>query len=196
MVMLLTEAHPAPIYQMKVTLVESDPKIWRQFCVPSTIRLSKLHKVLQRIMGWKDCHLHAFRAGEIRFQIPDPEFDDEQTRKTLDERKHTLAGLLAHDDQAARYDYDFGDNWRHHLTLEKVLPPDPQFQQALCLSGENACPPEDSGGMGGYYDLLEVLADPQHEEYHHMIKWAGRAFDPTAFDLAAINRSLKKIKMP
>jgi len=195
MVMILTEAQTAPLYQMKVVLVESDPEIWRCFCVPSAIRLPKLHQALQRIMGWKDGHLHAFRAGGKKFQIPSREFDGEPGNDSHDERKFTLAELLLDTEQELFYEYDFGDGWSHRLLLEKVLPANPEFQQVLCLDGENACPPEDSGGMGGYYDLLEVLADPKHEEYDHMRQWTGGAFDPKAFDLAGVNRALKKIKM-
>jgi hypothetical protein len=55
------------------------------------------------------------------------------------------------------YKYDFGDSWEHEVLVEEVLPPDPDFKHPVCLGGANACPPEDCGGIPGYYDLLAAL---------------------------------------
>jgi hypothetical protein len=64
----------------------------------------------------------------------------------------------------------------------------------VCLAGENACPPEDSGGVSGYERMLEALADPHHPEHDNYVRWIGRdAFDPAAFDIVAINAALQSI---
>jgi hypothetical protein len=38
--------------------------------------------------------------------------------------------------------------------------------------------------------LLEVLADPEHDEHESMLEWVGGGFDAEHFDLAAVNESL------
>jgi hypothetical protein len=192
-------AQTAPVYQIKVVLMGSDPEIWRRFCVRSTIRLSRLHDVVQVVMGWTDSHLHAFHAGKDTYQVPFPGFDDMSfsmsKHRSHDERKFTLGDLLQRPRQKLVYEYDFGDSWHHGLILEKVLPADPELKAALCLAGENGCPLEDTGGLYGYYHMLEALADPKHKDHGHFLDWIDGPIDPKAFDLAGVNRILKKIKM-
>jgi hypothetical protein len=83
---------------------------------------------------------------------------------------------------AFRYTYDCGDNWEHEVLFEGILQPDPKTTYPVCIEGERAGPPENSGGTPGYEHLLEVLADPQHEEYRDMLQWVGADFDPDLFD--------------
>lgn len=191
-------AQTAPVYQIKIVLMGSDPEIWRRFCVRSTIRLSRLHDVVQVVMGWTDSHLHAFHVGKDTYQVPFPGFDDmsfsPSARRSHDEGKFTLGDLLQRPRQKLVYEYDFGDSWQHGLILEKVLPADPELKSALCLAGENACPPEDTGGLYGYYHMLEALADPKHRDHGHFLEWIDGSIAPKAFDLAGVNRILKKIK--
>ena len=92
------------------------------------------------------------------------------------------------------YEYDFGDGWIHEVVAEKILPPDPGFKNPVCLAGENACPPEDCGGIPGYYNLLEILGDRKHPEYRDMKDWMGGKFDPAAFKLDAVNKAFKRLK--
>ena len=89
-----------------------------------------------------------------------------------------------------RYLYDFGDSWEHDIVVEKVGPPEPDTSYPLCLAGKRACPPEDSGGVWGYADLLEALADPASPEHDDMLDWLGGPIDPEAFELEAVNRRL------
>jgi len=184
---------------MKVVLIGSDPEIWRRFIVRSTIRLSRLHDVLQIVMGWTDSHLHAFHRGKDSYMVPYPGFDDNSfgvsQRRTHDESKIALGDLVQRPRQKLGYEYDFGDSWEHGLILEKVLPADPELKTPLCLAGENACPLEDTGGLYGYYQMLEALADPKHKDHRHYLDWIEDPVDPKAFDLDGVNRILKKMKM-
>src|SRR5256885_9413534 len=91
--------------------------------------------------------------------------------------------------------YHFGDGWQHVVVVEKVLPPDAGFKHPVCLAGANACPPEDCGGIPGYYNLLEILDDPKHPEHEDMKEWIGEDFDSTRFDLGEINTELGRLKM-
>ncbi len=122
MVTPLPNTETMPVYQLKVTLIDSEPEIWRRFCVPATIRLGQLHKVLQRVMGWTNSHLHAFHLGDDIYQVPYPGFDDLNIpgeRCCHDERKFVLGSLLERPRQMLRYEYDFGDGWEHEIVLEK-----------------------------------------------------------------------------
>ena len=64
---------------------------------------------------------------------------------------------------------------------------------AVCIDGQNACPPEDCGGIGGYERFREVLADPTDEEHEHYTEWIGGTFDPERFDLVVVNAALQRV---
>ena len=91
------------------------------------------------------------------------------------------------------YEYDFGDDWKHDLLVEGLLLPEEGVHYPRCLAGARSRPPEDCGGVPGYEELLEVIRDPEHEEYEEMMLWLGGSFDPEAFDLAAVNDALRSI---
>lgn len=187
----MTKTKPqASIYQIKVTLKNIRPPIWRRFLVSSTLRLDHFHEVLQAVMGWTNSHLHGFvtRDNQV-YGIPDPDFDFPGLR-IKEERRSNLAALLPVEGAKIRYDYDFGDSWEHDVVLEKILPFTPEQPLPYCLKGKRACPPEDCGGPWGYADLLHVLADPEHEDYEELVEWLAEDFDPEAFNANGINALL------
>jgi hypothetical protein len=180
---------PSSIYQIKVTLKDSRPSIWRRIQVPGDISLSRLHAVLQIVMGWTNSHLHQFKAGERYYGEPDPEFAD--MIEVIDERQVRLNQIAPDVKASFVYEYDFGDNWEHELVVEKILPPEKGAQYPRCTDGKCACPPEDVGGVWGYQDFLEAMRDPNHPEHEDMVEWAGGEFDPEAFDLRGVNGALQ-----
>jgi hypothetical protein len=182
-----------PLYQLKITLKRSDPPIWRRIVVRSDMTLRRLHGVIQRVMGWTDSHLHQFIAGNTYYGTPDPEMMG-FGRQILSEKRYTVADLAPAVKRSFSYEYDFGDGWEHKIVVEKILPPDPEFQHPICVTGENACPPEDCGGIGGYYELLEILADPRHPEHESMKEWLGYDLDPARFNLDIANGVLSRLK--
>ena len=136
-------------------------------------------------MGWLDCHLHSFRFGKprsrnrIEIGIPlDESFDGVETLPGWEIPIPKFFGEVG--DQCV-YEYDFGDGWEHTVTLEAIMLAEKRRRYPSCPEGERACPPEDCGGEGGYYHVLEVISDPQDEEYEGMIEWLGGAFDPEHF---------------
>lgn len=178
---------PANTYQIKVTLIDSKPPIWRRLLVPSTIKLEKLHDILQNAMGWTDFHLHQFQVGNQFFGVPDEEnFEDME-----DEALVKLNQVLKAEKDTMVYTYDFGDDWRHKIVLEKVLPVDPDVSLPCCTAGKRACPPEDCGGIWGYAELLEIIHDPEDPEHQSMLGWLGKGFDSERFDMDAVNRRLR-----
>ena len=185
-------ATDTPIYQIKVTLEGSKPPIWRRLLVPGDITLGDLHSIIQAAFGWWDYHLHQFIIGGIYFGVPHPDYEDYLDMN--DERKIRLHQITERDGFKFRYEYDFGDGWLHQVLVEKILPPEPGPDYPVCLKGRRACPPEDVGGIWGYYYFLEAIGDPEHEEHDQYLEWAGDEFDPAAFDLEEANHALRALR--
>lgn len=182
---------PAPVFALKVELLDLKPVIWRRILVPADIKLSKLHVVLLRTMGWLGGHLHEFLIGERNFGVPDEDYPEIGLER--EDRVALIKALAAR--KTFRYLYDFGDAWDHRVKVEKILPADPTLRSPFCLDGANACPPEDVGGCPGYLDFLEAIHDPTHEEHQNMLDWCGGHFDPRAFDTSEVNTRLAEIKL-
>jgi len=175
------------IYQIKVTLKDSKPPIWRRLLVPANITLYKLHQIIQTAMGWAGYHLHQFTIfGEYYGDPEDDEFGDLGTKN---EKRHKLSGV-ASEGFKFDYEYDFGDGWEHSILVEKILTPDKGTHYPLCIKGRRACPPEDVGGIWGYEEFLEAIQDPSHPQHDDYLEWVGGEFDPTECDLEEINEML------
>jgi hypothetical protein len=187
-------ATPQEIYQLKITLLDSKPPIWRRLLVPSDLTLAQLHDVLQNAMGWQDCHLHEFRIGDLRFGVPDPDYGLMGDEEPMNERRRRLFNVLGEVGAKAEYTYDFGDSWEHRIVVEKVLPPEPGIRYPACTAGKRNCPPEDCGGMYGYYNLLAAIRDPEHEEREDLLEWIGGDFDPEAFSIDEVNKRLAPLQ--
>jgi len=178
------------VYQVKVTLDGIRPPIWRRILVTSDTTLSKLHRILQAVMGWDDYHLHQFIINETYYGKPEPNFRFE----VKNEEGVKLEKVVFRDKTKFIYEYDFGDSWYHNILIEKILPLDTDKHYPVCIKGKRACPPEDCGGEGGYYHFLEAIQDPDHTDHEDMLEWVGGCFDPEAFDINEVNRVLKTIR--
>lgn len=186
------ETPRGPICQIKVTLAEIRPPVWRRVRVPADLRLDRLHAVLQAAMGWGDLHLHQFVAGGRSYG--DPQFDlSSPGRKVHDERKATVGDILPAVRSRAVYEYDLGAGWSHALLLEARHAPAPGVAYPCCAAGRRACPPEDCGGVAGYKDMRAVLADPAHEDYAELMERIDGPFDAEAFDADAVNGQLRRL---
>ncbi len=172
-------------FQIKITLRRSKPPIWRRVLVPEDITLDTLHEVIQICMGWTDTHLHQFVCGDTAYGVPDPEFPS----GAKDEEGVRVKKFLKKEKSKIIYEYDFGDYWVHDVLLEKVTPCEKQ-QKIKCLKGVGGCPPEDCGGVYGYYHMLEVLSDPGHPEHDDIKEWIGDSVDMGSFDLDETNAVL------
>ena len=175
--------------ELRITLESVEPEVWRRLLVPGSVRLDKLHRMLQAAMGWEDAHLHRFGVGGKVFG---PDVNDDADDE-LDERSVTVASAV---DSVSSfiYEYDFGDSWSHHIVVEDRWTLPIGLHSGVCVEGQGACPPEDCGGPPGYAFLLAVLEDPDHEDHEHMKKWVGEHFDPDHFDLALANARLQAIR--
>ena len=184
---------PPPIYQLKITLLEIEPPIWRRIEVTSSILLCCLHDALQAVMGWTDSHLHQFEKDGKYWGVP--EWDEFNELNLIDESKTQLAKVLKSEGDSMIYEYDFGDCWRHEVFLEKIESAESAVRHPVCLGGERRCPPEDVGGVSGYERFLEVIFDPTHEEYEHLVGWAGGHF-LDEFGVKAVNAKLSRMRWP
>lgn len=180
-------AAPSRVYQLKITLTGLKPTIWRRVEVADDVTLAKLHQIIQVAMGWIDSHLHMFSFGRVSYGVPDPDYDED----VRDERRYKLSQLLVAPKEKLLYEYDFGDSWTHEVLLEKVLPPEPGATYPRCTAGKRACPPEDCGGVWGYAEFVEAIADPEHPEHDELLEWVGGEFDPAAFDVDEVNVGLR-----
>ncbi|HHV15499.1 MAG TPA: plasmid pRiA4b ORF-3 family protein [Gelria sp.] len=186
------------VYQLKITIMDIEPPIWRRIMIPSNITFFKLHKIIQAAFDWQNYHLFKFEFDDCIFDIPDPEFPDlydvpEKNAKRVKIDEYMIVG------RSFIYQYDFGDNWEHEVIIEGIIEAEEGEHYPVCVDGERHRPPEDVGGAGGYKSFLEAISDKNHEEYNDMLVWAekdtgGRKFDPEYFYLNEVNRALKKIK--
>ena len=169
------------VVDLDITLAWSEPPIWRKVRVPTHFTLGNLHEVIQCLFGWDDDHLHAFQLG--RREICDKE------------DATTIESLIANKKRKFQYIYDFGDNWMHDIRIVGRRYRVENEKEALrLLEGENAAPPEDCGGIDGYYSLLDAANDPGHPNHDWAKEWLGEDTpDPTAFDRAAIQHCLDRL---
>ena len=185
------------IYQLKVTIRHSMPKIWRRVLVSSDTNLGKLHRILQVLFSWDDYHMHQFTAAGRRYADPMFQLDD-----VRDERRVKLGQIVTGPKFKILYEYDFGDSWEIEIIVEKVLPFDDKQPLPLVVKGERAGPMEDSGGIWGYQELVEILSDPNHPEYAERMEWIygdeepgeDIRFDAEAFDIDALNKRVAALK--
>jgi Plasmid pRiA4b ORF-3-like protein len=149
--------------------------------------------VIQATFGWTDSHLHQFIVGGL--VVGAPEFDEngDNRHQTFNASKVFLRDLVVHDLEEAKilYEYDFGDCWRHWITFDSQLPETAGETYPLLVDGRRAAPPEDVGGPHGYAEFLGAWRDPEHEEHRAMRRWAGRSFDPEAFDRDKAQKAIR-----
>ena len=186
-------AHRGRILQIKITLLGTEPPVWRRVLVSDRLTLEDLHQVVQRSMGWENAHLHMFEIGGVRYgEQPDEVWED---MPGVRDQAHTrLLALGLEPGDAFSYHYDFGDDWWHELLIEEDCGYMPTIRYPRCMDGARACPPEDVGSIAGYERFVRAINDPDDEEFVMYTLWIGGSFDPEAFDRKAANRRLRRIR--
>jgi hypothetical protein len=181
------------LWQVTITIADIEPAIWRRLLLPENLNFAQLHEVIQAAFGWTDSHLHHFIVGGLVVGAPEFDHDGYNRYQTLNASEVFLRDLLIHDLDAAKilYEYDFGDCWRHWITFDSQLIEQPGETYPQIVDGSRRAPPEDAGGPPGYESFLEAWRDPEHDEHKTMRTWAGRAFDPDAFDRDKTQKAIK-----
>jgi uncharacterized protein len=174
------------VFDIKVSLMGTEPAVWRLLRVRGDFSLRMLHLMLQLVMGWKHRHLHEFVSADRR-RFSDLEGVEPQPG-VLDEKQFLVSDIISEKGDKCLYLYDFGDDWVHEIVLEAVTEIGDEDEPVWCLGGGGACPPEDCGGLPGYLELLENLNDLDAVGHDEAVERLGENFDPEAFDCSAFNK--------
>ncbi|MBD3193599.1 MAG: plasmid pRiA4b ORF-3 family protein [Candidatus Lokiarchaeota archaeon] len=194
---------PKQLYQLKITLRDIRPPIWRRILVSNQLYFADLHHIIQIYFSWGGYHLYEFYYTDpfdpsIRYYIAGKREWAESSE--IEDYYHFMADeiqlcdVFSEGQKIVYYLYDFGDNWLHKIALEKKFPHKDGFDEPLCVGGKRAAPPEDSGGAGGYQEILEIKEDPSHPEYEEIKEWIGDEFDPQEITEIDVKMSPKTIE--
>ena len=144
------------VHRVKVSLYGAKPPVWRRVEIPSAMPLNLVHEVLQAAFGWYGYHLHVFET--VCGQFGAPEHDDDVPDQQ-DETAATLAQVAGGERAKVVYSYDFGDDWRHDIVVEKIIPAEPGVAYPRCTGGRRDGPPEDCGGIWAFNERFGTAGD-------------------------------------
>ncbi len=181
------------IYQFKITVKGIKPPIWRRIQTKDCT-LDKLHEHIQTALGWTNSHLHQFTISGVIHGDPQLLYEGWQDETPpVNSLRTKVSKIVPEDGKQFRFDYeyDFGDGWEHEIRFEGCLRAEKGTRYPLCVEGARACPPEDVGGIYGYQEYLEALANPRHEEHESFMEWRG-PFDSETFDAQAATKEMRK----
>jgi hypothetical protein len=178
------------IATLRIELKDSDPLIWRELEVPTSITLKVLHEIVQTAMGWLDYHLWEMVIDSQTYGLPVDEDWGTAPRKVASRTR--LRDILAPGTTHIHYIYDFGDHWEHSLVISDVRAGDRFTAYPRFIAGERNCPPEDCGGLPGFYEMLDARADPEHPDHADASEWLDD-YDPNELDVFPINGILGRI---
>jgi hypothetical protein len=189
-------ATPPEIVRLKITLDDVKPTVMRRIEVPVLITLDTLHDMIQAVMPWENSHMHAFYLRLVdgpRWAPPSPFEDDfDFGIKTRDSTRTTFAEVLAEPNfKVLRYNYDFGDDWRHTIKVERRFSAECWHEFQKLIDAKGRCPPENCGGPSGYAEILEAISDPAKKRRSEFRRRLGD-FDPKEIDQAAIDAALRQ----
>jgi hypothetical protein len=180
---------PGKTYQLKITLSNTNPPVWRRIKIDGHATFEYLHDVIQRVMGWENGHLFEFKNKNYNI-IPDAQEND-FIEDGIDIEEITIEEVLKGKGSKIKYIYDFGDHWEHQILVEEIEKDNGVLLHGvICLDGKRNCPPEDCGGPWGYVRMIEVTKDPKNPEHEEIMEWLGENFDPEHFDLAETNQQM------
>jgi len=152
------------------------------------LTLDRLHDAIQKAFEWHDGHLWVFTTADSEYRMPDPELGH------LSASSVRLRDVAGSPGDRIRYTYDFGDDWDHDISVEKVTPAERGAAYPRCTGGRRAGPPEDCAGIWGYENLLAALASPEDPQHVDMLEWlgleTGDQLDPSSFDRDEVTERL------
>jgi len=187
------------VLQFKIELQEISPIIWRRILVPTDYNFWDLHVAIQDSMGWDDSHLHHFeirgKGKRKAAKIGIPDFDGTGDLEEVYPGWEIPVFVYFNElGIKAKYEYDYGDGWMHTVQLEGYLYKEKETKYPICIGGERACPPEDCGGVSGYYNVLKTISDIANEDYEDMKMWTGQGWHPECFykDLVKFDNPYKR----
>jgi hypothetical protein len=185
-------AAPDDIVILRIELEGIEPLIWRRVAVPVSMNLEVVHSVIQAAMGWLDCHLWEFTVNERKYAMLLPD-DPDWNERVSDGVKAKLTSLLSAGLREFGYVYDMGDSWEHRIIVERLKVAEPGAVYPQFLGGERRCPPEDCGGLPGYYEFLDNIASKQAKRRKAALDWYGAPYDSDVIDEQKIVTALSRV---
>lgn len=176
-----------PIARVRIVIEDTDPPVWRELDVPLSTTLAGMHDIIQVVMGWWDYHLYEFEIGDRFYGVPSSD-DALYDRKVYKASALRLATVLERGVRDFLYVYDFGDNWRHRISVMDVRQGVPDLDYPRFIAGARRAPPEDVGSISGFEEFLGAIADPEHEQHERMLEWYGQPFDPEDIEEPRLHR--------
>lgn len=208
------------IYELKIAFKGINPKIERVVMLDSNLSFEDLHGLIMGVTQFQGYHQYAFkvaaREGFNDIEIVCDENDiteaksyynylksnganaEELARYHFPDYKvasNTVLSEIFEENKKCIYEYDFGDGWELDITLLKKNDSDTCIIP-ICLSGKEAAPPEDCGGVSGYKHLLKVLSSDSiknTEEYNELKSWVHDMKWIDSFDIETANKKIKKL---
>ena len=155
--------------------------------------LKQLHELIQLTMPWNGEHLHEFNFGETRWLDRTNKFiDKSRISPKFVTNNWSIAKLINFTKgKNVIYEYDFGDSWLHELKFGEIITPEPSEFYPKLLEANGVCPPENSGGILGYYQLLEILNDPKHPDHEECKEYWGYSIDCNAEIIPKLNKMVE-----
>jgi len=179
------------IIELRVVLYGIKPSVYRTIQIQASATFYHLHMALQEAFGWHDGHLHSFMLdGE---EIGMNEFNEFEEDEVQDEHSIHLSKKLFREKQKFIYLYDFGDNWKHQITVTKFIEAKEGTFYPRCVRGARNTPPEDCGGIWGFEEFKKIMSDKNHPEYEEMKEWYGGEYDSDHFSKEVLNERYKMI---
>ena len=181
--------------RLRITLKDIEPAPWRVVDAPLSLTLGSLHNVIQAVFCWWNYHLWEFQVGRFRVAIPDEEDEwNPDARPFADARRFPLSRCLTWGVDRMNYLYDFGDDWNHDVRLETVFRVEDLYSLPAFVEGAWAAPREDTGGVHGFAEFKDAVADPFHEEREELLVWYGGPFDPANIHEEKIRAGMAAIR--
>ncbi len=155
-------------YVFEVSLRDVTPKIWRRFMITTEALFVDLHEAIQDSCGWLNSHLFSFQdaKGRVIAGLPGDEGDETGPDAMTTPIKSFFGDKKG---KTCLYLYDFGDSWEHDVEVVNVAKDWPDDFGRKFIGGKRAFPPEDSGGVGGYEECVEVALGREKDD--ERLKW-------------------------
>jgi hypothetical protein len=185
-------------YQIKISINEIEPQIWRRLIIPGKINFVQLHQIIQASFDWLEYHLYKFEFPGTVITEPDDSYAPGELYgediKELDPAEVLIEQFLDVYKEF-EYEYDFGDGWIHSIVVEKSLRDSKKNAIPECTGGARFRPPEDVGGTSGYGNFIRIIKNKKHHERDEYLGWAekdtrGYIYDPEYFNINEVNRRL------
>jgi hypothetical protein len=132
------------IYQLRITLREISPLIWRRLLGGGDTTLAQLHAILQIVFDWSGEHLHTFHIH-----------GKDYGSNGADTHHVRLSAFRFRRGERFRYVYDYGAYWQCDIRLEAIVLRDLKRFYPMCTVAKRAAPPEECGGAWAYMARLD-----------------------------------------